>query len=63
MTNVHGFHAFFADWRARPLRTPEWRESKRANFPTEDQWRREYPETVEDVEWVCGPLLREQVDA
>lgn len=49
MTNVHGFHAFFADWRARPLRTPEWRESKRANFPTEDQWRREYPETVEDV--------------
>lgn len=43
------FKLLFADWRARPGRTEEWREARRANFPTEDMWRREYPETLEDV--------------
>lgn len=43
------FKLVFADWRARPGRNEEWREQRRGNFPTEDMWRREYPETLEDV--------------
>lgn len=43
------FHLVFADWRARPGRGPNWREERRVNFPTEDLFRREYPETLEDV--------------
>ena len=43
------FKLIFADWRARPGRTSEWREERRANFPSEDMWRREYPESLEDV--------------
>ncbi len=44
-----GFYPFFADWRSRPGRYEGWRDERRGNYPTEDQWRREYPERVEDV--------------
>lgn len=43
------FYAYFADWRSRPGREDSFRTEKRQNFLTDDAWRREYPETIEDT--------------
>ena len=43
------FHLVFADWRARPGRDQAWRDERRENFVDESQWKREYPERLEDV--------------
>ena len=49
MASINKLYPIFADWRARPGRSPEWRENKRNNFPSEDMFVREYPEKPADL--------------
>lgn len=43
------FKVVFLSWRADPRRTVEWREQKIKSYPTEEEGKAEYPETVEEA--------------
>jgi len=43
------FKLIFADWQSRPGRDETWLKQRRENFPDETLFRREYPETLDDV--------------
>jgi hypothetical protein len=45
----NSFKVVFLSWRADPRRTEEWRESKRADYETEEEWKAEYPDSVEEA--------------